>query len=771
MAVPETTSPSSATCLRIRVRGEVQGVGFRPFVHRLASQLAISGWVRNDAQGVDIEAQGAPGDLEQLVARLSREAPPMARVRDVEARSAPAVERHAAFEIRPSASGIVSTSVTADAAVCGDCLHELFDASDRRWRYAFINCTHCGPRYTITNALPYDRPQTSMAGFALCPECRREYDDCADRRFHAQPNACPACGPRLALRDPDGTARASTDPVADALAIIKAGGIVAIKGLGGFHLACDALNARTVAELRLRKNREEKPFAVMACNAVSLARFADCTPEATALLESSERPVVLLRKRDGCDAALAGVAPGLAWLGAMLPYTPLQYLLFHERWGRPRGTAWLGEEHPLMLVMTSANPGGEPIVRGDDEAVERLAGIADAILTHDRAIVTRCDDSVVRPGFQFIRRARGYTPRAIRLAKAGPPVLAAGPFFKNTICITRGDEAFVSQHIGDLDNVPTCEALEETAGRLMELLDVRPERVAHDLHPDFHSTRYACDLAQRLGIGAVGVQHHHAHIAAVAAEHGLTGPLLGFALDGVGLGVDGEAWGGEILAVEGARFERLGHLRTLQLPGADRAAREPWRMGVAALHMLARDDEIADRFPARDTHGLRQLLGSRALAPETSSCGRWFDAAAALVGVRDVSAFEGQAAMLLEGLAEKHGEVPPLARGFFIDADDTLDLSPLLDWLCEGREPALAAATFHATLAHGLSMWCARAVARTGIRRVAFGGGCFLNRLLSKALRERLARLGVEVLEARQVPPNDGGVSLGQAWVALQASV
>ncbi len=767
-------------CRRIRVRGQVQGVGFRPFVYRLAQELNLAGWVRNDGEGVDIEVQGAVAAIEDFIARLETETPPLASVTAVEAAEAPTSDVRG-FEIKVSRHGTANTSVTPDSVTCPDCLAELFDPADRRWRHAFINCTHCGPRYTLTRNLPYDRPHTSMAAFAMCPDCRREYDDPADRRFHAQPNACPDCGPRLALRDAEGGLLIVDDPIAETLARLRRGEIVAVKGLGGYHLACDAANAEAVARLRSRKNREEKPFAVMLANAASIAPYAEMNDAERALLESRERPVVLLKKREGCDAALPGipqgdflrgVAPGLSEIGIILPCTPIQFLLFHEAAGRPAGTGWLAAPQRLTLVMTSANPGGEPIVRDDDEALARLAGIADAYLVHDRAVVTRVDDSVMRAGAgapAFIRRARGFTPRAIRLAKSGPSVLATGGFLKNAICLTRGDEAFLSQHIGDLDNAPTCRALEETAQRLMDLLEIEPERVAHDLHPDFHSTRFAADFARSRGLKTVAVQHHHAHIAAVAAEHGAAGPLLGLAVDGVGMGTDKGSWGGELLQVDGERFDRLGHLRELALPGGDKAAREPWRMAAAALHALGRGGEIRDRFPQQRAAGaISMMLGGNAHTPPTSSCGRLFDAAAGLAGVREVAAYEGQAAMLYESQAARHGEVEPMRDGFVIAGGGTLDLLPLLARLADERNAGFAAALFHATLAEALAAWVERAAQECGLRSVALGGGCFLNRILSAGVRQRLEAKGFEVIEARQAPPNDGGLGLGQAWVAMQ---
>ncbi len=768
-----TTVDADATivCRRIRVRGQVQGVGFRPHVWRLAHELGLVGWVRNDAEGVEIEAQGVARAVDALLERLKRQAPPLARVAAVEAREHPPGAAHD-FVIEPSRGGRANTAVTPDTAPCDACLAEMFDPADRRWRYAFTNCTHCGPRYTITRGLPYDRPNTSMAAFAQCPTCRREYESPADRRFHAQPNACPACGPRLSLRTPDGRAAdAQDDAIAAALARLLAGEIVAIKGVGGFHLACDARHAGAVARLRQRKQREEKPFAVMFANTASIEEFAQFGDAERAALDSPERPVVLVHKRSGCDAALPGVAPGLGWLGAMLPSSPLHHLLFHEDAGRPPGTDWMRQAQPLALVMTSANPGGEPIVRDDDEAFAGLAGIADALLLHDRAIVTRCDDSVLRHvggAPQFIRRARGHTPRAIALPSGGPSVLAVGGLLKNTVCLTRGDQAFVSQHVGDLDNAATCRAFEDTIARLGALLQIEPDIVASDRHPEFHSTRFAAAFAAERGLPLIEVQHHHAHIAALAAEHGVHGPLLGLALDGVGLGDDDAAWGGELLWVDGALMRRLGHLAPLRLPGGDRAAREPWRMAGAVLHRLGRGDEIAGRFaPQRAASGLAQMLDRGVNAPPTTSAGRWFDAAAGLLGVRALAAFEGQAAMLLEGLAERHGPTPPLADGWRIGADGVLDPAPLLAHLADETNAARGAACFHATLAHGLAHWAIDAARATGIAQVALGGGCWLNRLLSEDVRARLQHAGLQVWQARELPPNDGALSLGQAWVAM----
>ena len=758
----------------IRVHGLVQGVGFRPFAYRLAHDLGLTGWVCNDADGVSIEVQGAAAALAHFEQRLAADAPGMARVAGVEAVARPCSETLAGFCILPSQPGRVTTAVAPDAATCDDCLAELFDPADRRYRHAFINCTQCGPRYTLTRQLPYDRAQTSMGRFTQCAACLREYTDPLHRRFHAEPNACPVCGPRLALVDAQGRAIAG-DPVAAALALLRGGRIVAIKGLGGFHLACDARNATAVALLRERKQREEKPFAVMSANLASARQWVQAGIAEQALLQSGERPIVLMTLRDGLAEQFTGVAPGLNRLGMMLPCTPIQYLLFHEAAGRPAGSGWLREAQDLLLVMTSANPGGEPLVITNEEALARLQGIADALLMHDRDIVARCDDSVLRIGAtgapQFIRRARGFTPRPIKLPHVGPPVLATGAWLKNAICITRGDQAFLSPHVGDLDNAATCDALIEVAEHLCAVLDVEPQTVAHDLHPDFFSTRFALAYAAERGLPAHAVQHHHAHIAAIAAEHGVDAPLLGLALDGIGLGDDGAAWGGELLRVDGAEFERLGHLAPIAMPGGDAAAREPWRMAAAALHRIGRDTSIAGRFasqPAADA--VAQMLARDLRCPPTTSMGRWFDAAAALLRVRETSAYEGQAPMLLEALAAAgvcgagENERSELVR---IQADNTLDPTALITRLADERDAARGAALFHHALADGLARWVLRATDATGMRSVALGGGCFLNALLTAHLVSRLTAAGVRVLEARQAPPNDGGIALGQAWVAM----
>ena len=768
---------------QIRVSGQVQGVGFRPFVFRLAHELGLAGWVRNDSGGVEISVEGERLQVMRLIERLQSEPPQLARVEHVTHDLVQITSGLQGFSIEASRTGKMQTGIAPDMAICPDCLSELFDPADRRYRHPFINCIHCGPRYTLTAKLPYDRSNTSMAKFTQCPACRHEYDHPGTRRFHAQPNACPACGPRLSLFDEHWQPLASDDCIATAAGRIAAGQIVAVKGVGGFHLLCDARNCVAVDRLRNGKQRDEKPFAVMVLNSSSAQHYAEVFEPEAALLKSGERPIVLLKKSAGCDIELPGIAPDLSNIGLMLPYTPLHYLLFHELLGKPEGCDWLQQANPLALVMTSANPSGAPLVKNEVEARRTLAGLCDAFLTHDREILHRCDDSVVRATpspireeslgerqkFQFIRRARGYTPRRILLPHTGPSILACGAFFKNTVCLTRGNEAFVSQHIGDLDHAATRQMLIDTVAHLCDILDVQPQAVAHDLHPDFYSTQFAQTFTKQHGLPVFAVQHHHAHIAAICAEHCITEPVLGLALDGVGLGADDNAWGGELLRVAGADFERLGHLAPLRMAGADRAAREPWRMAAAALFGMGRGDEIERRFSQQAGAATVTAMLQRQLnCPPTSSTGRLFDAAAGLLGVSLIQGYEGRAAMLLEGLAEQHGKVEALACGYAISSNGVLDFLPLLNMLADCRDAAFGAALFHATLVDGLSAWVQRAAAQCNIDHVALGGGCFLNNVLLQTLTTSLSAHGLRVLTAQQLPPNDGGISLGQASIALQ---
>jgi hydrogenase maturation protein HypF len=738
---------SAARRLRIRVRGRVQGVGFRPFVYAQARRIGLVGFVLNDRDGVLIEAQG--DCAEALLDALREHAPPLSRIDSIDAEPIAPVDGEAGFVVASSAQGgALHTEIGPDTGVCADCLGELFDRSDRRYRYPFITCTHCGPRFTICARLPYDRPQTSLAAFPLCPACEREYTDPGNRRFHAESTACAVCGPHLSL-----------DP-RTILARLGQGEIVAIKGIGGYHLACDARNADAVARLRSRKQREAKPLAVMVANLASAKVLAEVDAGEALLLSSRERPIVVLRARAGNGIA-ASVSQELPTLGLMLPYTPIHYLLCHAAAGEPDGTDWLDEPQSLALVMTSANPHGEPLVHTDAAARERLAGIADLIVDHDRPILVRCDDSVMRvvdAQPTFIRRARGFVPEPVDLGADGPSVLGVGAFLKNSVCITRGREAFVSQHIGDLDNSEARRFLGETVAHLQRILDVQPEAVACDWHPDFPSSGFA----RQLGLPITPVQHHHAHIAAVAAEHGINGPVLGLALDGYGYGEAGAAWGGELLRVDAAGFERLGHLYPLAQPGGDHCARETWRCAAAALHALGRGEEITGRFSGEPMAPLLRQLLDRGLAPTTSSAGRWFDAACGLLGLHWHSSYEGQAPMALEA---RFTSVEVVEQGWRID-DGVLDLRALLGALAEpGMDVRTGSNRFHGTLIAALAAWVVQAASASGLRQVALSGGCLLNRVLAEGLLAALRGQGLTPLLPRLLPPNDGAISLGQVFV------
>ena len=763
---------------RFLVEGVVQGVGFRPFVHRQATALGIVGWVANTAAGVTIEAQASAEQLQTFHHQLLTAAPIHARVTHIHVTPRPLSPQAGAFNILPNQlthSG-APTLIGPDLPTCPACLSELFDPNQPRYRYPFINCTDCGPRYTIAHSLPYDRAATSMSAFPMCPSCQAEYDAPASRRFHAEPNACPVCGPTLLAVSPEGQPL-SGDPIALAVSAIRAGQIVAMKGLGGFHLACDAQNAEVVARLRARKRRPDKPFALMCANLASLAPWAHYSPEEAALLESPVRPIVLLTQRSSAKTALAGIAPGLPWLGWMLPYTPLHHLLFHHDAGQPTGQAWQIAAHPLLLVMTSANVQGEPIITDNEAALRDLRGIADCFLLHNRDIVVRCDDSVaaIRPDTRqpvWLRRGRGCTPAPLPLPDHEVCLLALGGHYKNTIGWQYQERAVLSEHIGDLDRTANCDAHSAAVTHFQHLLKRQPDAICHDAHPDFFSTQWGQQFGAKSGVPAWAIQHHHAHIAAVLAEHAHSGPVLGLALDGVGWGEDGTLWGGELLQVTGDTFQRLGHLRTLPLPGGDQAARAPWRMAAAALAEMGRTGEIAPRFADQaQARPLASWLAQRPRLPQTSSMGRWFDAAAGLLGLCSTQTFEGQAPMLLEGLASTFaGEVtaPPHYRFQQNPAGHTvLDLLPLLKDLLDHPDRTLAeqAARFHITLCNALADWVVRMASQTGLSHVACAGGCFANRLLAQGVRQRLLANGLIVLESLHLPPNDGALALGQLWV------
>jgi hydrogenase maturation protein HypF len=753
-----TVAAPAREAARLSVRGVVQGVGFRPFVHRLALRCGLAGWVRNASGDVQIHVEGDAAAISAFVRAVRAEAPPLAHLDELHAEPCPPGGL-AAFTILESRTESGRRQpVSPDVAVCAACEAELFDPANRRYRYPFITCTDCGPRFTVIEAMPYDRERTSMRAFPQCPACLEEYRASGDRRYHSETNSCPACGPRVWL-EPAGS---GTDPIAAAAELLAGGKIVALRGLGGFHLAVDATNEAAVARLRARKLREAKPLAIMVRTLADARRLADVSPEEAALLTSRERPIVLLRRaRDHTDLALS-VAPGLDTVGVMLAYTPLHHLLC-DLVRRP-------------LVMTSGNRSDEPIATSNDDARRRLAGIADAFLLHDREIVARYDDSVLRVAGGtpvFLRRARGYAPLPLAVPIASPrPLVAVGPHLKNTFTLVHGREAYVSQHIGDLENLETLEHWRAALGAYRRLFRLEPEVAVRDLHPGYLSTRLAGDLGlERI----IPVQHHHAHVAAVLAEHGVTEPAVGVAFDGTGYGADGHVWGAEFLIADLAGYRRVGQLRYARLPGGDLAAREPWR---AALGYLALEPDAAGAFihafapiPAETRAIATQQIARRLNAPLASSLGRLFDAAAAVLGVRTVSRYEGEAAMELEALAGRRGAQPfpfPAAEG--PDGGWVLDPLPLLVALGERRAAGIGlaelAARFHESVAAAADALAARLAAQAGLRTVALGGGCFQNARLLVSLVSRLEARGLRVLVPRRLGPNDGAVSYGQATVA-----
>ena len=756
---------------QVLARGIVQGVGFRPFVFGLAQRLGLAGFVRNDSAGVTIEIEGPPGDLERFVAALRAEAPPLARIEALEHAPLPPRGDRGFTIVASAAAATRRTLIAPDSATCADCLRELRDPADRRYGYPFINCTNCGPRFTIVLDIPYDRDRTTMRQFILCPACRAEYENPRDRRFHAQPNACPVCGPQLRWEALDGSFAATEGPpLAAAAAALAAGAIVAVKGLGGYHLACDALNAGAVSRLRRRKQREARPFALMVPDLATVRRLCALSADEEALLLSPRRPIVLLDRLPEAPVA-PDVAPGHATLGLMLPYTPLHTLLLDAFAARH------DPARPAALVLTSGNLSDEPIAYRDDDARARLGAIADAILSHNRPIHIRCDDSVTRVvagGEQPLRRSRGYVPEPLRLDLAAPrPILAVGGHQKNTFCLFREREAVLSHHIGDLENLETLTSFREGIAHFERLFDSTPEVVAYDLHPEYLATKEALALPVATRIG---VQHHHAHIASVLAEHGREGPVIGIAADGTGYGPDGAIWGGEALLATLGEYTRLGHLAYVPLPGGDAAARQPWRMALAYLWQAYGPDLATLDLPLLKgldppRMGLIMRMIERGLnSPPTSSMGRLFDAAAALAGLHPEATYEGQAAIALEQAAE------PVERGYpfsiILEAPFRLDMRPAIRALVEdaraGVGVGVIAGRFHATIVACLAAACRLARERTGLEVVALSGGVFQNRLLLEGLLPRLAADGFETLINRRVPPNDGGLSLGQAAVAAR---
>ena len=752
---------------RVSVTGVVQGVGFRPFVYRVASENNLLGWVNNTSGGVEIEVDGEAAAVEALLHALRHEAPPQSRVKTVDVEYGDPAG-FTSFDIRHSEvqSGRFQL-VSPDIATCPDCRRELFDPADRRYRYPFLNCTNCGPRFTIIEDIPYDRPLTTMKDFPLCPKCRAEYEDPLDRRFHAQPNACPVCGPELDLTDKQGQSLATGDVVGKAAAFLASGKILAIKGLGGFHLACDATNPAAVQTLRARKRRVAKPFAVMIESMEQTALHCSMSEVEAELLNSSQCPIVVVPWNRETSNICDCVAPNLNYMGVMLPYTPLHHLLLAQA-GRP-------------LVMTSGNLSEEPIAKDNDEALARLGSIADFFVLHNRDILSRYDDSVfvADPTPVPLRRARGYAPYPITLPGKGRQVLACGAEEKNTFCLTRENYAFLSQHIGDMENLESLDHFEATIDLYKKMFRVEPELVAYDMHPEYLSTKYALELIDKTGLPGIAVQHHHAHIASCLVDNGHRGPVIGVALDGTGYGPDGHIWGGEFLVADCRGFERVGHLEYVAMPGGAAAIRRPYRMALGYLYTLFGPDVELDGLPlAKVPESERRIIASQVAgglnSPLTSSAGRLFDAVSALAGVRQVADYQAQAAIELEMLASGLDlRATRKPYGFSMDGSSpvVVRLGPLLDgMLTDARGGGGAAAMgwrFHWTMAHIILAVCTRVSDEGGPRVVALSGGCFQNRLLTTLTVPLLTEAGFEVLLHGKVPCNDGAIALGQAAVAL----
>jgi hydrogenase maturation protein HypF len=753
-----------ATRVQILVRGVVQGVGFRPYIFSLARRRDLRGHVLNNTTGVLIDVEGETNAIEQFIKEIELVPPPLSRIESVERRDDLSLANYPEFRIAESESaGRKSVPIMADIGVCADCLRELFDPRDRRYRYPFINCVNCGPRFTIIEDVPYDRSKTTMREFAMCNECRAEYQNPFDRRFHAEPTACAVCGPRLYLTDENGREIETGDGAIDrSRGLLLNGKILAVKGVGGFHLACDATNAEAVERLRRRKYREDKPFALMAGSIDVIEEHCSVSAFERDLLLSSRRPVVLLARRpDSAQSSWSrAVAPGLNSLGFMLPYTPLHYLLM-ESLDRP-------------LVMSSGNVSDEPICHEDRDALERLSNIADHFLFHDRRIHVRADDSVVcaRGNKELIlRRARGYSPHALKTPfKFAREILACGAELKNTFCLARGDRAFISHHIGDLENIETLRSFVRGIEHFKRLFNLRPEVIAHDLHPEYISTKYAMALGDE--IVKVGVQHHHAHIAGCMAENGVEGEVIGVAMDGLGYGTDGRLWGGEFFVADFERAERVAHLEYAPMPGGAKAISEPWRMAAIHLRRALGDEafdlnlDFARRMDRRAYAALLQMAERGVNSPETSSMGRLFDAVASLAGVRDVARYEGQAAIELEMAADESQR-----SGYEFDfSGEVIKPSPVIrgvvvDLLSRVPTPVIAA-KFHNAVASLILRVACRIRIERGLHRVALSGGVFQNRLLLSRATRLLGAGGFEVFTNSRVPPNDGGVSFGQAVVA-----
>ena len=751
--------PTVRRRVRIRLRGIVQGVGFRPFVHNLARELKLGGYVLNSSAGLVAEVEGDPAAVERFIQAVTQQPPPLAWVQEAECSELDALGEES-FAIRPSAAVTGEFAlVSPDVATCADCRRDVADPADRRFGYPFTNCTNCGPRYTIIRDIPYDRPKTTMAGFAMCAACRAEYEDPGNRRFHAQPIACPECGPAL-WGGPPGLPSllgGSPDPLQQARLRLAAGEILAIKGLGGFHLACDARNHAAVRRLRQRKRRSDKPFALMARDLAAIEEVCEVSDADRAALASPRSPIVILPRK--AEAALPeAIAPGNRTLGIMLPYTPLHHLLF-------------ADAPYTLLVMTSGNLSEEPIVVSNGEAQQRLAGVTDWFLLHNRDIYMRVDDSVVRTfegTERVLRRSRGYAPLTMDLGRAVPELLACGGELKNAFCLTKGRHAILSQHIGDLENYETLVFFEETLANLKRLFRVEPRAVAYDLHPLYLSTKYALDIPN---LPKIGVQHHHAHIASCMAENGLSGQVIGVAFDGSGYGPDGAIWGGEFLVAGYAGFERRAHLRYIPLAGGDAAVREPWRAALGYLVDTFGAAAPLANVPEERVRIVRRMIEKGVNTVRTSSCGRLFDAVAAIVGLRQAVTFEGQAAIELEmaaqdGVAERYP--------FEIEGDGPwqLDFRPVIERIvretASGVPQGVVSARFHNTLADAIVETCRRIRGETELARVCLSGGTFQNMRLLTTAAPALRAAGFQVVLHAKVPPNDGGIALGQAAIAAE---
>jgi hydrogenase maturation protein HypF len=754
---------STLSLARISVRGVVQGVGFRPFVYQLAVKHNLRGWVRNTSEDVKIEVEGEGGDIESFLNGLRTEVPPLAHIEDITA-TAGTPAGYAKFEIKQSiAEAGKYQLVSPDIATCPDCLREIFDPRDRRYRYPFTNCTNCGPRFTIIADIPYDRPNTTMKAFHMCPACQREYDDPLNRRFHAQPNACPVCGPQLELVDSMGDRVDCADIINKTSELLREGKIVAVKGLGGFLLACDATSEQVVNLLRQRKNRHAKPLAVMVADLDEIRQNCEIDEAEARLLTSPGSPIVLMKWKKESTITKA-VAPGLRYLGVMLPYTPLHHILLRET--------------GLPLVMTSGNISEEPIARDNDEALHRLKGIADYFLRHNRDIYARYDDSVMTVENEqpkFMRRARGYAPYPIHLPYRSRQILACGAEEKNTFCLTRDNYAFVSQHIGDMENLETLEHFKNSIELYQRLFRIKPEIIAADMHPEYLPTKYAKELAARDNMKLIAIQHHHAHIASCLADNGIDGPVIGVSFDGTGYGTDGHIWGGEFLVADDKKFSRVAHLEYLPLPGGALAIKKPMRTAIGymmALGLERRELPPFQEIEKTELGIIKKQIENNINAPLTSSMGRLFDAVAALIGVRSVIQYEAQAAIDLETCASEAADEDKSYPFLVVEQNDIsiIKVHDLLaaiinDWQDKTPE-ALIAARFHNTIARMILELCQDISKKTGIKGVALSGGVFQNRLLSNKARALVESAGLRIYTHHQVPCNDGGISLGQAVIA-----